>query len=131
MDCIGQFCTILHHFEIFGRIFDTCWSFWTISIIFGQILWYFGHIHWYFGQIQRNLGKLGGRFCKFSGIFFGKYSGILEKFKWTYFWIGPVTTFKRWHDFVMLRIHKKEDNLNFVGYFHIIQLCKQIMNQTK
>ena len=35
------------------------------------------------------------------------------------------------HDFVILCIHKKEDNLTSVSYSHIIHLYKQIMNQTQ
>ena len=36
-----------------------------------------------------------------------------------------------WHDFVIIRILKKEDNLIFACYFHIIDQYKKSMNQTK
>ena len=36
-----------------------------------------------------------------------------------------------WHDFVILHRLKKEDNLTFVCYFHVIHIYKQTMNQTK
>ena len=52
-------------------------------------------------------------------------------FKCTYCVNGQVATFKMCHDFVILRILKKEDNRAFVCYFHIIHLYKQTMNRPK
>ena len=145
---LGPFRQILHHFKTLWTVLDNFAPFCIILKYLVGFLILLDH----FGPFQSFLVKFCGIlaiyigilakyngiwaskvvcFVKFSGIFFGTYSGILGKFKWTYFWIGLVTTFKTWHDFVMLSIHKKEDNLTFVGYFHIIQLCKQIMNQTK
>ena len=58
-------------------------------------------------------------------------TGILSWFKCTYCANGQMTTSKMWHDFVILRILKKEDNPTFVCYFHIIHPNKQTKNQTK
>ena len=113
-----RFLILLDHFGPFNHFWSNFVVFWAYTLVFWPNTMEFGQIRWY---VLSNSVV----------FFFGKYSGILGKFKWTYFWIGLVTTFKTWHDFVMLSIHKKEDNLTFVGYFHIIQLCKQIMNQTK
>ena len=49
----------------------------------------------------------------------------------TYCANSQVTTFKKCHGFVFQRILKKEDDLTFVCYFHIIHLYKLTMNQTK
>ena len=58
-------------------------------------------------------------------------TGIPSWCKYTYCVNGQVTTFKMRHDFVLLSILKKEDNLTFVCDFLIIHLYKQTMNQTK
>ena len=42
-----------------------------------------------------------------------------------------MTTFKMCHDFVILFILKKKDDLTFACYFPIVYLYKQTMNQTK
>ena len=58
-------------------------------------------------------------------------TGIPSWFKCTYCANSQKTTFKKCHDFVFLHILKKEHNLTFVCYFHIIHLYKLTMNQTK
>ena len=37
-----------------------------------------------------------------------------------------ITTFKTWHDFVIICLHKKDDDLTLVCYFHIIHLYKRL-----
>ena len=58
-------------------------------------------------------------------------NGIPSLFKCTYCVNSKVTAFKMWRDSVILRIIKKEEDRNFVCYFHIIHIFKQAMNQIK